>query len=67
MVEPPPRPDRWDAAAVGSALALLALAYLVYPHRILQYAVWLAVFCIWMAWFVYYGARWLYGLEPADA
>ena len=64
MVGPPPRPDRWDAAAVGVAAALLGFAYLVYPHHVLQYGVWLAVFCIWMAWFVYYGTKWLYGLEP---
>lgn len=67
MVEPPPRPDRWDAAAVGSALALLALAHLVYPHRIVQYGVWLVVFTIWMAWFVYYGTKWLYGLKDPTA
>lgn len=64
MVERPPRPDRWDAAAIGSALTLLAIAYLVYPHPIFQYAVWLVVFTIWMAWFVYYGTRWLYGFDP---
>lgn len=66
MVDSPPRPDRWDVAAIGSAFGLLALAYLVYPDRVFQYAVWLVVFCIWMAWFVYYGSRWLYGTGPAE-
>jgi hypothetical protein len=65
MVGPPPRPDRWDAAAVGAAVSLLGIASLVYPHHVLQYGVWLAVFCIWMAWFVYYGTKWLDGLEPS--
>ncbi len=63
MVEPPPRPDRWDVLAVGSATALLVVAYVLVPHRLVQYGVWLVVFTIWMAWFVYYGTRWLYGLE----
>ena len=66
MVDAPPRPDRWDAAAIGSALVLLVVAHLVYPQRIFQYAVWLVVFSIWMAWFVYYGTKWLYGLESAE-
>ena len=34
----------------------------VYPNRIFQYAVWLAIFIIWMVWFVYYGTKWLYGV-----
>jgi len=67
MVDPPPRPDRWDLAALGSAAALLLVAYVVYPDRIVQYGAWLAVFSIWMAWFVYYGTKWLYGLEPDGA
>ena len=53
--------DRWDGAAAVSVLALLAFAYLIFPHRILQYAVWLVVFTIWMAWFVYFGTKYYYG------
>jgi hypothetical protein len=64
MVDTPPRPNRLDAAAIGSVVALLVLSYVVVPDPILQYGVWLAVFCIWMAWFVYYGTRWLYGFDP---
>lgn len=64
MVDRPPRPDRWDLVALGSAVGLLLVAHLFYPHRILQYGVWLAVFSIWMAWFVYYGSRWLYETSP---
>lgn len=60
----PPQPDRWDGAAVASALAALFVAYVVVPDPVLQYAVWLAVFSIWMAWFVYYGTKWLYGPDP---
>lgn len=60
MVERPPRPERWDAAALGAVLAILALAYGVYPNGLLQYGAWLAVFSIWMAWFVHYGTRWLF-------
>jgi len=63
MVESPPRPDGWDLLAVGSALGLLVVAHVIYPNRLLQYGVWLTVFTIWMAWFVYYGTRWLYGVD----
>lgn len=62
-MERPPPPDRWDYAAGVSALALLAVAYLLVPGPIVQYGVWLAVFCLWMAWFVYYGTKWLYGVD----
>jgi hypothetical protein len=59
MVDPP-SPGRLDYAAGASVLGLLVLAYVVYPHRILQYGVWLVVFTIWMAWFVFYGVKWIY-------
>ena len=55
--------DRWDYTAGASVVVLLALAYLVFPHPILQYAVWLAVFTIWMAWFVYFGTKYYYSVE----
>lgn len=57
----PPALDRRDAAAAGSVVTLLAIAYVVVPGPTVQYGTWLVVFCIWMAWFVSYGARWLYG------
>ncbi|MBX0322310.1 hypothetical protein EGH21_04590 [Halomicroarcula sp. F13] len=57
----PPAPGRWDAAAAGSVAALLVVAYVVVPDATVQYGAWLLVFCIWMAWFVAFGARWLYG------
>jgi hypothetical protein len=59
MVDPP-SPSRLDYAAGASVLGLLVLAYVVYPHRILQYGVWLIIFTIWMAWFVFYGVKWIY-------
>jgi hypothetical protein len=55
--------DRWDAAAAGSALAVLAVAYLVVPHPVVQYGAWLVVFCLWMGWFFFYGTKWLYGVD----
>lgn len=64
-MDPPPRPDRWDLVAWASSLGLLLASHVVVPDPLLQYGAWLAVFCIWMAWFVYYGVRWMYGLEPA--
>jgi hypothetical protein len=59
MIDPPP-PDRWDYAAGATVLCLLVFAYVVYPDPILQYGIWLVVFTIWMAWFVFYGVRWAY-------
>jgi hypothetical protein len=59
MADLPPL-DRWDWAAGASVLGLLALAYLVYPRPLVQYGVWLTVFTIWMAWFVFFGVKWIY-------
>ena len=59
MVEPPAL-DRWDYAAGGSVALLLVVAYVVVPNPALQYTVWLTIFCIWMGWFVFFGAKWLY-------
>jgi hypothetical protein len=58
MVDPP-APARRDWAAGASVLGLLVVAYAVYPDPVLQYGVWLAVFTVWMAWFVSFGVRWL--------
>jgi hypothetical protein len=62
-MERPPPLDRWDYAAAGSVAALFAVAYLVVSDPVVQYGAWLAIFCIWMAWFVFYGTKWLYGVE----
>lgn len=62
-MEAPPRPDRWDVAAVVSAVALLVVGYVLYPHPVVRYVVWLAVFTIWMAWFIFYGTKWFYDVN----
>jgi hypothetical protein len=62
-MERPPPPDRWAYAAGASVAALLAVGYLVVPDPVVQYGVWLAVFCVWMAWSVFYGTKWPYGVE----
>jgi len=59
MADPPPL-DRWDYAAGTSVLGLLVFAYVIYPNTLVQYGVWLTVFTIWMAWFVFYGVKWVY-------
>jgi hypothetical protein len=53
--------DRYDAAAAASVACLLVLAYVLVPSPTVQYAAWLVIFCVWMAWFVAFGAKWLYG------
>lgn len=59
----PPALDRWDAAAAASVLAMLVVAYVVVPDPIVQYGAWLAIFCVWMAWFVFFGTKWLYDVD----
>jgi hypothetical protein len=56
----PPRPGPRDYATALSVLGLLALGYVLYPDPRVQYGVWLAIFTIWMAWFVSYGVEWLF-------
>ena len=58
-----PTLDPVDYAAGLAAFVLLILGYVVYPDQIFQYFVWLLIFTIWMAWFVYYGTKWMYGIE----
>ncbi|MDG5775058.1 hypothetical protein VB773_16425 [Haloarculaceae archaeon H-GB2-1] len=55
--------DRWDASAAVGVVALLVVAYVLVPTPTVQYVAWLAVFCIWMAWFVFFGVKWLYRAE----
>lgn len=57
------RLDTLDYAAAASVVVLLFVAYVIYPETIFQYGVWLVIFTIWMAWFVYYGTKQLYGLD----
>jgi len=58
-----PTLDRLDYVAGGAAVALLVLGYVVYPDTVFQYGIWLGIFTIWMAWFVYYGTKWMYGVD----
>ena len=46
-------------AALGVVTVLLAAAYLVVPHPIVQYGAWLVIFAVWMAWFVAVAAEWI--------
>lgn len=46
--------------AAGSVAAVLLVASVLVPEPAIQHSAWLAIFCVWMAWFVSYGARWLY-------
>jgi len=57
------KPTRYNVATAAAVACLLAVAYVVYPHRILQYATWLVVFTIWMVWFVYAGVDYVYDLD----
>jgi len=58
-----PTLDTLDYAAGAAVIGLLVLGYVIYPDTVFQYGIWLAIFTIWMAWFVYYGTKWMYGLE----
>jgi len=59
MVERPSL-DPLDWLAIGSAVAVLLFAYVVYPGPIVQFAAWTIVLTIYMVWFCYYGVKWLY-------
>lgn len=56
--------DTLDYLAGLSVGVLLVLGYVVYPEPTFQYGVWLTIFAIWMAWFVYHGTKRVYGVEP---
>ena len=47
-----PRPGTRDYAAVGAVVVALVVAYVLVPTPLVQYAAWLVVFSVWMAWFV---------------
>jgi hypothetical protein len=55
-------PTTYNVAAAVVVAGLLLVAYVVYPHRILQYAAWLVVFTVWMVWFVYVGVDRVYDI-----
>lgn len=50
---------RWTAVALAAAAALLVVAYVLLPHWSTRYGAWLAIFAIWMWWFVAVARRWI--------
>ena len=56
-------PNRWNVAAGGLVVVLLFVAYVLVPQPLVQYSVWLVIFTIWMAWFIYVGVDYMYGTE----
>jgi len=68
-------PNRYNVATAVAVVGLLVFAYVLAPQelvvasvvlsrQLVQYSVWLVVFTIWMAWFVYVGVDYVYGTEP---
>lgn len=53
-----PRPTGRNLVAAAGVTVLAVLAFVV-PHWPLRYAAALAIFCIWMGWFVESLAVWL--------
>lgn len=47
-----------DGIALGAAAVLLGTAY-VLAHPLVTYGAWLAVFAVWMAWFVFTAVEWI--------
>ncbi|WP_436936007.1 hypothetical protein [Halovenus marina] len=62
MVERP-TVDRLDLVAVLAAVSALVFAYGLVSDAIVRYTAWLLVFTIWMAWFIYFGTKWMYDIE----
>ena len=52
-------PTYRNVAVLGVITALLGVAYVVASDPLIQYAAWLAVFAIWMAWFVAVAREWI--------
>jgi len=50
---------RWTVLALAAVGALLLVAYVLAPHWSTQYGAWLAIFSIWMVWFVVVARRWI--------
>jgi len=56
-------PNRYNVATAVVVVGLLVFAYLIVPRPLVQYSVWLVIFTIWMAWFVYVGVDHVYGTD----
>jgi len=56
-------PSRYNVATAVVVVGLLVFAYVLVPRPLVQYSVWLVIFTIWMAWFVYVGVDYVYGAE----
>jgi len=56
-------PNRYNVATAVVVVGLLVFAYVLVPRPLVQYSVWLVIFTIWMAWFVYVGVDYVYGTE----
>ena len=56
-------PNRRNVATAGVVVGLLVVAYVIVPHRLVQYGAWLVIFTIWMVWFVYAGVDYVYGID----
>jgi len=56
-------PNRYNVATAVVVVGLLVFAYVVVPRPLVQYSVWLVIFTIWMAWFVYVGVDHVYGTD----
>ena len=54
---------RWHVATLAGVVSLLVVAYGIVPHRLVQYGAWLVIFTVWMAWFIYTGVDYIYGVE----
>lgn len=45
--------------ALAAVAALLVATYVLFPSPSAQYGAWLAIFAIWMWWFVSVARRWI--------
>ncbi|WP_115862328.1 hypothetical protein [Halorussus litoreus] len=52
-------PNYRNLSALAVVIGLLGFAYVVAPHPLVQYGVWLVVFSVWMVWFVAAAREWI--------
>ena len=52
-------PNYRNLSALAVVVCLLGVGYVVAPHPLVQYGVWLLVFAVWMVWFVTAAREWI--------
>jgi len=58
-----PSLDRFDLAAAAASAGLLVVGYVIFPSRLVQVAVWLTIFTIYVGWMAFFIWKWMYDVD----